>query len=193
VTTFFLVRHAAHEFQDQRLVGRMPGIGLAEAGLRQVEALRGHFRTVPLDRVGSSPLPRARATAEALGRPVEVEDTLNEVDYGSWTGMRPVDLADDPNWRMWNRQRCSARIPGGESMVEVRDRVVGLVERLGRSLPDGRIALVSHRDVLRAVLLFHLGMPIGEFALLTVDPGSVSQLRVEPWGATLVRLNQTTF
>jgi broad specificity phosphatase PhoE len=193
VTTFFLVRHAAHEFQDQRLVGRMPGIGLAEAGLSQVEALRGHFRTVLLDRVSSSPLPRARVTAEALGRPVEVEDALNEVNYGSWTGLRPVDLTDDPNWRMWNRQRGSARVPGRESMVEVQDRVVGLVARLSRRLPDGQIALVSHGDVLRAALLFYLGMPIGEFARLTVDPGSVSQLRVEPWAATLVRLNQTTF
>ena len=54
-------------------------------------------------------------------------------------------------------------------------------------------SLVSHGDVLRAILAFYLGMPLDFLARLAVDPGSVSQLIVQPWGPTLVQLNRTGF
>ena len=193
MTSLYLVRHAAHVLQDQILVGRLPRIELSEAGLRQIEGLRRHFRTVPLDVIRTGPLHRARATAGELGAPVEVDDALNEIDYGEWTGHPPAQLSSDPAWRDWNVNRGAARVPGVESMQEVQDRAVEVVERLRRDRPDARVALVSHGDVLRAILVFYLGMPLDHLARLTVDPGSVTQLIVEAWGPTLVCLNQTNF
>jgi probable phosphoglycerate mutase len=76
-------------------------------------------------------------------------------------------------------------------MVEAQTRVVGLVERLRRKHPDGRVVLVSHADVIRALLLHGLGLPLDQFLRIEVEPGSVSVLQVEDWGARLLRLNDT--
>jgi len=78
-------------------------------------------------------------------------------------------------------------------MQEVQDRAVGAIQRLRRELRDAKVALVTHGDVLRAILAFYLGMPLDLLGRLTVDPGSVSHLIVQPWGPTLVELNQTSF
>lgn len=193
MTSLYLVRHAAHVLQDQVLVGRLPNIELSEVGRRQVDGLRRHFRTVPLDVVRTGPLHRARATANKLEAPVEVDDALNEIDYGEWTGRRPAQLSSDPAWRDWNVKRGAARVPGGESMQEVQDRAVEVVECLRRDRSNTRVALVSHGDVLRAILVFYLGMPLDYLARLTVAPGSATLLVVKPWGPTLVCLNQTNF
>jgi broad specificity phosphatase PhoE len=193
MTSLYLVRHGAHVLQDQVLVGRLPGIELSDEGRRQVEALRGYFRTIPLDAVRSGPLHRARATADALAPAVEVNDALDEIDYGEWTGRDLGELGADPAWQAWNTLRGTARVPGGEGMQEVQDRAVALVERLRQEFCDAQVALVSHGDVLRAILAFYLGMPLDLLARLTVDPGSVSHLIVQPWGPTLVQLNRTSF
>ncbi|MFL5334601.1 MAG: histidine phosphatase family protein [Geminicoccaceae bacterium] len=193
MTSFYLVRHGAHVLQDQVLVGRSPGIELSDAGRRQVEALARYFRTIPLDVVRSGPLHRARTTADALTAEVEVDDAMDEIDYGEWTGRDPAELGADPAWRAWNAQRGAARVPAGESMQEVQNRAVGAVQRLRRELRDAKVALVTHGDVLRAILVFYLGMPLDLLGRLTVDPGSVSHLVVQPWGPTLVELNRTSF
>jgi broad specificity phosphatase PhoE len=193
MTSLYLVRHGTHVLQDQVLVGRLPGIELSDEGRRQVEALRGYFRTIPLDAVRSGPQHRARATADALSAEVEPDNALDEIDYGEWTGRDPAELGAEPAWQAWNALRGTARVPGGESMQDVQDRAVAMVQHLCRELCDARVALVSHGDVLRAILAFYLGMPLDFLARLAVDPGSVSQLIVQPWGPTLVQLNRTSF
>src|SRR5215203_6843088 len=122
MATIFLVRHAAHDRVDRVLCGRMPGVGLGEAGRRQAEALARRFADAAVDAVWTSPLDRARETAEPiagrLGLPVRTSDGLAEIDFGAWTGLPFDALRDDPRWRRWNEARGSERPPPGESMGE---------------------------------------------------------------------------
>ena len=190
MTVFYLVRHAAHEVQDARLVGRMPGIGLGAEGQAQLQVLRAAFAPLKLHAARCGPLERARLTAAVLPVRCPVEPALDEVDYGHWTGSTIAELDGDPAWIAWNERRRTARVPGGESMAEVQERVVGLIERLRAELPDGSVALVSHGDVIRAALLHYLGLSLDLFARIAVEPGRFAVLQVEPWGATLLGLNQ---
>lgn len=136
---------------------------------------------------------RAVATATPIAArlrlPLQIAPELDELDFGEWTGRSLADLADDPRWALWNTYRSSHRPPGGESMLEAQARVVGLTQRLRRQDPHGRVVLVSHADVIRALLLHALAMPLDLFIRIEVEPGSVSVLQVEDWGARLLRLN----
>ncbi len=193
MTLLHLVRHAAHARQrDGTLVGRTPGIGLGAAAPDQLRWLRDRLAGVAFDAVLSSPRRRAVETARAIssGEPA-VAAELDEVDFGAWTGRTIDELADDPTWRNWNTFRSGTRVPGGETMLEVQARSVGLTQRTCLAHGQGRVLLVSHAEVLRSLLLHHLGLPLDHWSRLELDPGSLSVLEVLPWGARTLRLNET--
>ncbi|RAI45090.1 histidine phosphatase family protein [Rhodoplanes roseus] len=193
-TTFFLVRHAVHGLLDRVLVGRSPGVSLSDLGRRQAAALAERLARESLTAVHASPRERAQETAHPIaattGRPVTIAPDLDEIDVGEWTGRSFDEMSDDPRWQAWNSARASARTPGGESMREVQDRVVRLLGRLSAVHPDGRIAAVSHGDVIRAALLHYLGLGLDAYDRIEVSPAGVSTVVVGPWGAKILSLNE---
>jgi broad specificity phosphatase PhoE len=193
-TTVFLVRHAAHDRVDRVLCGRMPGVGLGEAGQRQAEALARRFACEGVDAVWTSPLQRARETAEPvaarLGLAARPSDALCEIDFGAWTGQAFDALRDDPRWRRWNEARGSERPPGGESMTEAQTRAAAEVERARAEHPDGRVVLVSHSDVIKAVLAGVLGLSLDAYSRFEVSPASVSALAVWDGGGKVLSMNE---
>jgi probable phosphoglycerate mutase len=190
VTLLYLVRHAAHARQGEGLVGRTPGIGLSDEGRRQLAWLRSRLDGVAFDAAYCGPLERTALTAGAIASPVTVAPELDELDYGDWTGRTVESLREDPLWQAWNGFRAGARIPGGETMLEVLARALRLIDRECLAHPDGRVLLVSHGDVIRAVLLHFLGLSADLFQKIEVDPGSLSVLALQPWGARVLRLNE---
>ncbi len=193
-TTVFLVRHAAHDRVDRVLCGRMPGVGLGEAGQRQAEALARRFACEGVDAVWTSPLQRARETAEPvaarLGLAARPSDALCEIDFGAWTGQAFDALRDDPRWRRWNEVRAGERPPGGESMAEAQARAMGEVERARAEHPNGAVVLVSHGDVIKAVLAGVLGLSLDAHARFEISPGSVSALAVWDGGGKVLSMNE---
>ncbi len=191
-----LVRHAAHADVGQRLTGRGEGGPLTPAGQRQAEALAQRLRRDGLSEVRSSPRLRARMTAEAIaqasGVPLVDEPALDEIDFGDWTGAAFADLDGRTDWNTWNRTRAAARPPSGEGMTEVADRIWAHAMDLAARRPGERIALVSHCDVIRALVATCLGLSLDNLLRLEVAPASVSRIEVAPWGATLLGLNDTT-
>lgn len=194
MTLLYLVRHAAHARQeDGTLIGRSEGIGLGAAAPAQLDWLRRRLAGIAFDAVLSSPRLRTVETARAIAREPEVAPELDEVDFGAWTGRAVRDLAEDAVWQEWNRTRSTARAPGGETMLEIQSRIVGLCERLCRDHPRGRVLLVSHADVLRSLLLHGLGASLDGWSRLELEPGSVSVVEAMPWGVRILRLNETGF
>ncbi|HEX5385271.1 MAG TPA: histidine phosphatase family protein [Gemmatimonadales bacterium] len=193
MTTFLLVRHAHCDSVRRRLAGRAAGVHLSAAGRAEAERLAARLSSVPLDAIVSSPLERARETAEAIaadrGVEAQVSAALTELDFGAWTGAEIELLAPDPLWQRFNQFRGTTRPPGGELMLEAQSRAVAELERLGATFPDGRVVVVSHLDVLRAVLCHYLGIPLDHFLRLELAPASVSTLEMTRGGPRLVELN----
>ena len=194
-TTFFLIRHASHNLLGRVLVGRGAAVPLGEAGREQARRLAQRFADAPISIVQSSPQRRARETAapiaQGLNRSVEIADEVDEIDVGEWTGQEFEALNADPRWELWNQARGRARAPGGESMAEVQDRVVGHIDRVRSSNPEGRVLIVSHADVIRAAVLYYLGLSLDAFDRIEISPASVSTLLVGEWGAKIFSLNET--
>jgi broad specificity phosphatase PhoE len=193
-TTFFLVRHAAHDRVGTVLCGRMPGVHLGETGKVQSERLAERFAGENVACICTSPLERAVETAEPiaarLGQRLEISEAIAEIDFGAWSGTRFEALAQDPRWAIWNSTRSISRPPYGESMLEAQARIIGAMEQLRGRYPDTSAILVSHSDVIKAALLYHLGLPIDAYSRFDIDPASISTLVVGEWGSKVLRLNE---
>ena len=191
-TTVYLIRHGAHAHLDHTLSGRQPGLSLTERGRAQALALGEAFAEAGLTALHSSPVQRARETADAIGAacglPVAVVPALDEIDFGAWTGRSFAELEGDPSWREWNRHRDTARAPGGETMAQAVDRAWAHL----RTLADGaRVALVTHCDVVRGVVARAIGLSFDRIHRFAVDAASVSRLTLAGGAGTLESLNGT--
>lgn len=193
MTTFFLIRHGSNDYFTHTLVGRKPGIRLNDTGHREAHRIAARMAGEDIQHIYSSPLERCRETAEPLAGKIGLEihyaDELLEVDFGDWTGKTFAELDTTEPWKQWNCFRSAGRAPHGEAMIEVQSRVVGFIQQLHERYPDGRIALFSHGDPLRAALIYYLGTSLEFIRRLELSPGSVTILEISQWDAKVQCLN----
>jgi probable phosphomutase (TIGR03848 family) len=195
MTTFLLIRHATHDWSQPGLPGRLPGIHLGFHGQTEVEQLVRRIEHLPISAVYSSPLERAVETALPIARCRNLElrtrAELAEIDYGAWTGRTFVDLEDAAEWRRWNTFRSSARVPGGESMLEAQGRMVAALADLQARHPQETLAIVSHLDLIRAALAHYLGVHLDLFQRMEINPASVSAIRLHDHGPQILLVNHS--
>lgn len=195
MTTFLLIRHASHDQPSDLLVGRTPGVHLSEVGRRQAQGLAERLAALAVAALYTSPLERAVQTAETLaaawGLGVQCSEAFAELDFGEWSGQRFDDLAADERWERWNSFRSGAPLPGGGLMLQVQARAVaGLVDLHSRHR-DQMVAVVSHSDVIKAIVAHYLGVPLDLFQRIEISPASLSVLALHDWGAQVLRVNDT--
>jgi probable phosphomutase (TIGR03848 family) len=193
MTTFLLIRHGETDDLGKALSGRRPGVSLNAAGRRQAEQLAARLAGEGLTGVYSGPLQRVRETAaplaHRLGLEVRAAPELDEIDLGEWSGQSFDELAGRDDWRLFNTVRSCTRAPGGELILEVQARSVAFLQRLRCEQPGAAVALVSHADVIKAVLTYYLGVPLDLAQRLEVSPASVSVLALEEWGPRVLCVN----
>jgi probable phosphomutase (TIGR03848 family) len=194
-TRILLVRHALCDHVGSVLAGRAPGIPLNHEGREQAGRLARLLAGTAIAAIATSPLQRARETAAAIAAqrelPVVEHAGLGEVDFGEWTGRNFAQLADDPLWQQYNSMRSATRPPGGELFGEVQARAVGAMLELAARHAGSTIVLVSHADVIRAMLVHVLGMPADHLLRLEVAPASITTVTVDGGPPLLLELNRT--
>jgi probable phosphomutase (TIGR03848 family) len=195
MTTFYLIRHAMNDFVGRRLAGWLPGVHLNGEGRNEARRLAEKLAQAGITAIYSSPLDRARETAEPLaeatGLRVETREALGEVRSGEWTGKMFAELEADLRWRAFHQYRSGIRVPGGELMLEVQTRMVAEILQLREGHPGGTIAVVSHADPIRVVVAFFLGMPLDFYQRIEISPASFSVVKLEEWGPVVPVLNST--
>jgi probable phosphoglycerate mutase len=194
-----LIRHGHTELLGKVLYGRLPGVGLSERGREEIKRLAAVLRDrYVVHEVLSSPLERARETAEAIAtvqqRPLLLDDHLQEVNFGDWTGTSFPDLMSNEQWKQYNRYRALHAPPGGEFMLDVQVRAWTALERgMARHETEAEptIAVVTHGDVIRALLLLFLGMPLDFIHRLEISTASVSEVVLGNAYPQVISMNQT--
>lgn len=173
--------------------GRFQGqldVPLDEVGHEQARAAAAQIATMRPDRLVSSDLSRARATAarleEVTGLRAVEDAALRELDAGAWQGLLHQQIAD--HWpdghRAW-RSGEDLRIGGGEKRSELGARVAASLERHAAATPDGGLLVAaSHSGALRAGVLVLLGLPPeawAQFASLGNGRWAVVERRFGRW------------
>jgi len=198
MTRVILVRHGQTEWNRvERFRGRAD-VPLNETGLAQAEAtgkrVAAEWQPVA---VYSSPLARAVKTAEAIAKhfnlPVQIHDGLADIDYGQWQGLTPDEAKE--RWpaalHAWYNEPEAARIPGGETLDDLRVRGMAAVNELVARYEGQTIVLVGHTVINRVILLGVLGLGNERFWRLRQDTCAINAFEVENGDFTLVSLNDT--
>lgn len=192
--TILLVRHAAHSQLDRVLSGRSGDVPLSEAGRAQAQRLAQRLGSERLDAVHTSPVRRARDTAQAIAAvanvPEDVAAPLDEVDFGAWSGKRFAELEADPLWHAWNERRSQTVPPGGEAMPAVQQRVLDYLRNVAQEASGRVVAMVSHADVIRAGVAGILGLSLDRVLSFDIDPASVTRIVAGRWGERVMSLNE---
>ncbi len=196
MTTLVLVRHATTAATGKRLGGWTPGVHLDEAGREQAQATAERLAALPVTAVYASPLERTQETAKAIAKPhglrVRTRKAIGEVDYGEWTDKPLGQLRRRKAWATIQATPSRVTFPGGESIRGAQARAVDATEGLAAAHPEETIVVVSHADVIKAVVAHHLGMPLDTFQRLVIAPASVTVLGLPQGGPpSLLRCNDT--
>lgn len=180
------------------LYGRMPGVHLDAEGCRQAQVLAQALKQrYKIDEVVSSPLARAvetaRFIADAQDIDVSIDEGMNEVEVGSWTGRPFGELFDTEEWKKYNELRSTTCPPGGEFITQVQTRAWSSIGKIVAHHPDeddSTVAIVSHGDVIRALLILLLGMPVDHIHRLEVGPASASEILLGRGQPRVLAINQ---
>jgi len=183
MSRLLLARHGQSVSNAVRRFQGAQDVALSELGERQAEALGQAIRRLPIAAVYTSPLERARRTAEiaaaGLGVPLTPVDDLRELSLGEWEG-RTVEeiraLPGDP-YEQWVRDPVACLPPGGEPLAEVQARVVSAMADIAAAHPNGQqVLVVCHGGVISAYLAHCLGLPLSSIWRLTLSNGSITEV-----------------
>ncbi|APV45420.1 putative phosphoglycerate mutase [Dehalogenimonas formicexedens] len=201
MTRIFIARHAETEWNRiRRIQGGGSDTPLNETGLKQVKCLAGRLANEKLAMIISSPLGRARVTAEAIAgehgsMPVELEPDLREIDAGELEGKAVAEVGGGLGLLLTAvSENGLPSLPGGESLADVRERAWRVVLNLASRFPEGEVLIVTHYFVVLSIICRVLGLRETDIRKFRLNTGSLSIIEVDPAGtAKLVVFNESCF
>lgn len=143
----------------------------------------------------SSPIQRALETAaclsDRLGLDVRTDEAFTEIDFGSWSGASIAQLSDEPLWQRFNEFRSWTAIPDGELIARAQTRAVMGILRLRARHPGERVIVITHAEIIRALVSYAAGTPLDLMLRFDCDPASVSVLSIGDGSVRILRVNDT--
>ncbi len=192
-----LLRHA-HSTANAAgvLSGQMPNVHLSKSGQEQAERLAERLGRLTISQVQVSPMDRCTETLAPwlakYGKNVTVltEPNLIEVDYGKWSGKKLSTLSRAKLWRKVQGQPSAVTFPEGESLAQMQVRAMKTVHDFFASDLELTI-MVSHGDVIKAIVASSMGMHLDDFQRIVIDPASITILESNGGAIRLTRLNDS--
>jgi broad specificity phosphatase PhoE len=196
MATLILARHGETTWNVEKIYRGRSEVDLDEEGLKQAEFLGKYLSDWNLDAIYCSPLKRALDTANIVARyrkvSVHVAEGLTDCDYGKWQSLpeREVQRLYPALFDAWHTSPDKVKMPGGESLEDVRERAVpvvnGIVAKYG-----GNVLLVSHRVVIKVLVCSLLGLDNSHFWNISQDVGGITVFDYRDGRFVLTRHNDT--
>ncbi len=183
--TLLFIRHGQTTWNvEHRLPGQLPGVALNDTGREQAARLAGALTVLPISAIISSPLERARDTAEIIARPhqldIQFEPALMDIELGRWSGQNLDELAkNDPEWKAFVRNPTVGP-EGVETFPQVQERAVAAVECWRKQESSGAYpTFVTHADVIKLLIAYYTGLEVGRAGALIIDNASASLVELD--------------
>jgi broad specificity phosphatase PhoE len=199
ITHLILARHGETEWNASEIFRGQADVPLNQRGIKQAYCLGEYLRKEKIDVIYSSPLSRATKTAEAIAvyqlLPVNITPALTDISYGKWQGLTSGDVQQKyPEiYQQWLNTPELARIPGGDSLEDVKNRVVPFLEETLGKYPEKKIVMVSHRVVHKVLICALLKTGNAGFYNIKLDNAGVSRFEFDNGRAVLVSHNDTSY
>ncbi len=197
MTSIYLVRHGQTAWNKEEIFRGRTDVPLDEIGLKQAELAGEFFKDMKIEGIYSSPLSRALQTAERITQSHHLQiqslGGLIDMSFGNWEG-RPhqeVREMDRERYRQWRDEPHLARLPGGESLDDVRGRAMGALEEVIQKHPQGIVVLVSHRVVNKVLICGILGIDHSHFWQIGQDTTAINLIQYKRGRYSLWLMNET--
>ncbi len=178
-----------------RLQGRSPDAPLSETGWEQAQRTAKFLAPCPVSAVYTSPLLRARQTAQVIAEPhrlePQTEEALAECDLGQWAGKTWPEIMeqDAEYYRRFIESPDVVGYRGGENLTQVLQRTAPALERIGRRHLGQTVVVVAHNIVLRTYLSHLLGLPLKQWRAIRQDNCGVNVVHYSLRKTRLITLN----
>lgn len=198
MTEIIIARHGQTEWNVGEVFRGRIDIGLDETGTKQAKLLAEYLGSREIDAIYSSPLKRALKTAEAIARhhnlEVEITPRLIDFNFGKWQGLphREVQEKYKELYAEWTRNPQQVRMPDGESLDEVRERAIGVVDEVTARY-EGTVVLVAHRVVNKVLICALLGLDNSHFWDIKQDTCGITTFVYENEKFILTEHNNTFY
>ncbi len=165
-TRIYLIRHGEVEGAGVRRYNGHADVSLSERGVAQYHRMKDRLKAMPIAACYTSDLSRCVIGAEiicgGLGLTPLKERNLRELDIGVWQGKTWTELqaAYPLEWRARIDDIVNYRVPGGESLADLRDRIVPLIDHIVSSHRGEEVLVVAHGGSNRVILLNAIGAPL---------------------------------
>ena len=185
-TTLLLIRHGQTDWNREGRYTGQSDIPINERGKEQARQVAAQLQEMPPDVIISSDLIRARTTAEIIAAPynlpVHTDPRLREIDQGVWEGMTFSDIKAKyaAEFAARSADPLSVAPPGGETVGQVRERVLAAVTDITRRHAGKRVAIVAHGLALAIIKAHFPQTPITEVWDLIPPNAEVETLSVSP-------------
>jgi len=197
-TLIFLVRHGECEGNIKGMFRGRTDFPLNKRGLVQAQDLAQELKSFPIKYIYTSPLSRARQTAEAIaqqcGIEVKIEEQFNNIELGSWEGRFKKEIAElyPKEWEIWVNNTEKLKVKGMETLYDVQKRAKICLDNLVSQHNGDTLAVITHRAVLKPLIAACLNIVSPYFWKIHLDTASYSLLSYkEGRGYCLLQLNQT--
>lgn len=182
VTTVFLVRHGDTRQTDEGRLYTDPEAELTNKGCEQMRAMADWLQAEEPAKLFSSSSKRVRSSADIIATHLGLETTLVEAvnawRVGTWEGRTYLEVkkAEPDIYKAWSADPISNAPPEGEAIRDVYERATSAVRLIVKENEGKKIALVSHAEVVRALLVEALGMPLENYWRISVPTGSIAKV-----------------
>ncbi len=192
-----LVRHGETVWNVEKIYRGRTDVNLDEVGIKQAKLLGKYLSNWELEAIYSSPLRRAIDTANIIARyhkiAVQVTRGLIDFDYGEWQSLPEQEAKRlyPTLHNEWHNNPHRVKMPGGESLEDVRRRAIGVVNDV-LSKYQGSVILVSHRVVNKVLICSLLGLDNSYFWNIKQDVGGITIFNCVDGRFVLTRHNDTS-
>jgi len=192
-----LARHGETAWNFEKIYRGRSDVDLDEVGIKQAELLGKYLSNYGLEAIHSSPLKRALDTANIIARyqkiDVQIAEGLVDFDYGEWQCLpeQEVERLYPALLNEWRNNPHKVRMPGGESLEDVRKRAIEVVNDVLSSYQRG-VVLVSHRAVNKVLICSLLGLDNSYFWNIKQDVGGITVFNYANGRFVLTKHNDTS-
>ena len=195
--TLYLVRHGQTNMNLNKIFRGRQDPPLNQTGREEARLAGAFLKEEDISFVITSPQLRATQTAETIAshHKLSVGDMkdLEDINYGEWEGMKEDDVAANyaELYEQWHANPHEVTFPGGESLPDVKNRMIDFIAKVKKSSSGRTGVAVSHRVVCKVFVCALAEIPLKYFWNIKIDTASVSKFELFEDRFIIHNLNET--
>lgn len=185
--TIYLIRHTTPDIDANKTLYGQTDLKITDSFLDEAKVIQNEVKNIHFNTIFYSPLKRCQVLADFLKGDLKVDEPrLKEISYGDWEMKKFSDIKDQ--LREWSKYFDHKAAPNGESLMDVKSRVLSFWNETIEYRESDQIALVTHGVVMRVLLTHFLEMPLKNIFKIQFTFGKVIKLTMSEAGRVNIHL-----